>query len=226
MASYRIDVRFFAVKIGNRQLLHVLCAWIRRSSGSDWKAYRTPDSADNFYTAALGMYICAFSCGTSSSISSEFLQLQGIALNFWFSKPAKIKSNYAQLLCKCLFLNAPFVWEFCPFVYREMSIFRMISNFKKPISATFSPISPCLSAPALFPFQGASFAHDIPLKIPSFPLFIHSFRGILCSRISKQNLRGDFRAKHCTFSKIPYFLVQISACPGVRVGRFSGDGLG
>lgn len=116
-----------------------------------------------------------------------------------FRSKIEKKSNYAQLLCKCLFLNAPFVWEFCPFVYREMSIFRMISNFKKPISATFSPISPCLSAPALFPFQGASFANDIPLKIPSFPLFIHSFRGYPLQPNFQAKPTGRFSCKTLHF---------------------------
>lgn len=116
-----------------------------------------------------------------------------------FRSKIEKKSNYAQLLCKCLFLNAPFVWEFCPFVYREMSIFRMISNFKKPISATFSPISPCLSAPALFPFQGASFANDIPLKIPSFPLFIHSFRGYPLQPNFQAKPMGGFSCKTLHF---------------------------
>ena len=143
-----------------------------------------------------------------------------------------------RFLSICLLKDGTFSHHFKSQKTQFLQLFR-------PLSPIASPHKP----PSFSPFQGAFFAVEVPAQIPYAPPNTFSFRGhpsrtispskspafpysstlsegILCSRISKQNLRGDFRAKHCTFSKIPYFLVQISACPGVRVGRFSGDGLG
>ena len=104
-----------------------------------------------------------------------------------------------------------------------MSIFRMISNFKKINFCNFfahfsphaSPRSFSLSegilrttsphaSPAHFPkfllFQGATFAGEFPSKA--------------YGEIFSQNI--------ILFAKIPYFLLQISACPGVRTGGVRG----
>lgn len=80
----------------------------------------------------------------------------------------------------------------------------MISNFEKinfcNFSAHFSPHASPAHFPKFLPFQGATFADEFPSKAYG-EIFVQSI---------------------VLFAKIPYFLVQISACPGVRAGRFPG----
>ena len=80
----------------------------------------------------------------------------------------------------------------------------MISNFKKinfcNFSAHFSPHASPAHFPKFLPFQGATFAGEFPSKA--------------YGEIFSQNI--------ILFAKIPYFLLQISACPGVRTGGVRG----
>ena len=91
----------------------------------------------------------------------------------------------------------------------------------------FRPFALPARTPIIFPFQGRSTQQEFSIKSPAFPPFIFSFRGhpsqphfpINDPLVSpdiipfRRNLQGDFHAKHCLFAEIPYFLVQISACP-------------
>ena len=104
----------------------------------------------------------------------------------------------------------------------------------------FRPFALPARTPIIFPFQGRSTQQEFSIKSPAFPPFIFSFRGhpsqphfpindpLVSPDISpfRRNLQGDFRAKHCLFAKIQYFLVQISACPAWDWGDSRGGWMG
>ena len=101
----------------------------------------------------------------------------------------------------------------------------------------FRPFSLTARTPIIFPFQRASFAHDIPHQNPlhfphssslsggsfaatlpnqwpaHFPGYL-PFQGKPAGRVSSKKIP--------LFAKIPYFLVQISACPAWDWGDFRG----
>ena len=101
----------------------------------------------------------------------------------------------------------------------------------------FRPFSLTARTPIIFPFQRAFFAHDIPHQNPlHFPHLSSLSGGILRSHTSQsmthsfprissllgETYRAIFVQSIVLFAKIPYFFVQISACPDIRAGRLSG----
>ncbi|MDE6935936.1 MAG: hypothetical protein K2P26_10025, partial [Oscillospiraceae bacterium] len=75
------------------------------------------------------------------------------------------------------------------------------------------PLFSSACPPLRFSHSDGIFAHDIPHQNPLH--FPHS------SSLSGEAYGESFVQNIVLFAKIPYFLVQISVCPGVRVGGFS-----
>ena len=104
---------------------------------------------------------------------------------------------------------------------------------KNSISATFSPIFLCLSAPAFFPFRWHLRTRHPPSKSPAFPPFIFSFRGRpsqppspqqfpLSSSLSERPTDRIYTQNQTVPFKIEAFPGGSSLAQGRRKGLFRG----
>ena len=113
------------------------------------------------------------------TIILNFCSPEELFLKFDTPDPQKLRRNrimlnyYVNVFFKTNTLSEHFVTlsaERCPFP-------AWFPTSKNSISATFSPIFLCLSAPAFFPFRWHLRTRHPPSKSPAFPPFIFSFRG-------------------------------------------------
>ena len=105
-----------------------------------------------------------------------------------------------------------------------MSIFRMDSNFEKINFCNFfrSFLSPRIS-PFFFPFRGYPSHTTSPIKITCISSIYLPFQGAtFAGKFPSKTYGESFSQNIVLFAKIPYFLLQISACPGVRTGGVRG----
>ena len=108
--------------------------------------------------------------------------------------------------------------ERCPFLVR-------FPTSKKSIFATSPLISLPTHLPALFLFQGHPSHTTSPIKITCVSSIYLPFQGATFAGEFPSKTYGEsFSQNIVFFAKIPYFLLQILACPGVRTGRFLGVG--
>ena len=105
---------------------------------------------------------------------------------------------------------------------------------KNSISATFPPISLCLSAPVFFPFRWHLRTRHPPSKSPAFPPFIFSFRGRpsqppspqqfpLSSSLSERPTDRIYTKNQTIMFKIEAFPWGIITCTEQEEGAFQGD---
>ena len=87
------------------------------------------------------------------------------------------------------------------------------------------PHFPLLVRPRSFSLSGAFFAHDIPHQnLLHFPHSSSLSGATFAAEFTSKAYGESFKQIIVLFAKIPYHLVQISAYPGVRLGRFLGGG--
>ena len=144
--------------------------------------------------------------GTTTALCSSFLKRTVCLriLSYCLSKAVHFQHDFQHQKTQFLQLFPPFP-PACPplrFSLSEGIFAHGISHQKPP------------TLPIHLLFQRATFAATFSHQIlRSFPR-ISSLSGETYGEIFKQNI--------VFFAKTPYFLVQISACPGVRLGDFRG----